>query len=106
MTKMKDGIHIPEDGHQALVQHMLRAAEPQPRRLLTRRLWPYGAVAAAASMALFIVLRPVPQDPVVTEDLAWEALDHGALNLSADEVSTLLNDEEFESLLADLTENL
>ena len=105
MTKMKDGIHIPEDGHQALVQQMLRAAEPRPARSLTRRLWPYGAVAAAASLALIALLRPVDPTPVVTEDLAWEALDRGALNLTDEDVSILLNDDEFETLLADLTQD-
>ena len=105
MTKMKDGIHIPEDGHQALVQQMLRAAEPRTARSLTRRLWPYGAVAAAASLALIALLRPVDPTLVVTEDLAWEALDRGALNLTDEEVSILLNDDEFETLLADLTQD-
>lgn len=105
MTKMKDGIHIPEDGHQALVQQMLRAAEPRTARSLTRRLWPYGAVAAAASLALIALLRPVDPAPVVTEDLAWEALDRGALNLTDEDVSILLNDDEFETLLADLTQD-
>jgi hypothetical protein len=41
----------------------------------------------------------------VTEDLAWEALEHGALNLSTEDVSTLLYDDEFESFLTDLTRN-
>lgn len=105
MTKMKDGIHIPEDGHQALVQQMLRVAEPRPARSLTRRLWPYGAVAVAASLALFVWIRPASETPLVTEDLAWEALEQGALNLSEEEVSSLLNEDEFETLLADLTQN-
>lgn len=105
MTKMKDGIHIPEDGHQALVQQMLRAAEPRTARSLTRRLWPYGAVAAAASLALLVLLRPAAETPLVTEDLAWEALEHGSLNLTNEEVTSLLNDDEFETLLTDLTQD-
>lgn len=105
MIKMKDGIYIPEDGHQALVQQMLRAAERRPARSLTRRLWPYGAVAAAASLALVGLLRPAAETPLVTEDLAWEALDRGALNLTNEEVTSLLNDDEFETLLADLTQD-
>ena len=106
MTKMKDGIHIPKAAHEQLVQHMLRARASRPKHTLVRRIWPIAATAVAASLALVFLLPSQSEPTALTEELAWDALESGRLDMSPDEMTTLLGDDEFETLLDDLNQPL
>ena len=104
MTKMKDGIHIPKEAHEQLVQHMLLATATRPTPSLVRRIWPIAATAVAASLALVLLLPSQSEPTALTEELAWDALESGRLDMSPDEMTSLLGDDEFETLLADLNQ--
>jgi hypothetical protein len=102
-----DGIHLNEATLEQL-QTKLHAVPQRERRRTHIRRFTTGISAAAAAVALLVWLRPEPTAPSAQKAEDWlhqtttlelmESLETNALESNAEELGTLLTDEELSQL--------